>query len=144
MATVSTSGNKEIAREFTERVWNERDYDAFDELVAEDVVQHGGPMNEEMRGREAMREYVQMIHGAFPDFEATIEDQLAEEDMVVSRLTYRGTHEGEFMGFEPTGEMVETTGMVMGRIADGKNVETWTETDMVGMMQQLRVLPTPD
>ena len=52
MATVSTSENKEIAREFTERVWNDQDYGAFDELIAEDVIQHGGPMNDEMRGRE--------------------------------------------------------------------------------------------
>jgi predicted ester cyclase len=68
---------------------------------------------------------------------------IAEGDKVVTRFTMRGTHQGEFMGIAPTGRRVEMTGIDIIRFSDGKMVEHWGNTDDLGMMQQLGVIPEP-
>jgi predicted ester cyclase len=73
----------------------------------------------------------------------TVEDYLAEGDTVVSRWTGRGTHTGDLMGIAPTGEQVTVTGISIQRIANGKIVEAWSTYDMLGMFQQLGVVPMP-
>ena len=84
-----------------------------------------------------------MEFAAFPDLHSTVEYLIAEGDMVVSRFTMRGTHQGEFIGIPPTGKQVKVTGMVIHRFADGKIVEYWVKWDVLGMMQQLGVIPPP-
>lgn len=78
---------------------------------------------------------------AFPDGRWTIEDQVAEGDKVVTRFSFTGTHQGEFMGIAPTGKRVTTSGMVIDRIVEGKIVEEREEWDALGMMQQLGAVP---
>ena len=78
---------------------------------------------------------------AFPDLHMKIEDQIAEGDMVASRLTVHGTHKGEFMGMPPTGKQITITGTDIVHIKDGKAVERWGNFDDLGMMQQLGVIP---
>lgn len=71
----------------------------------------------------------------------TVEDLLAEGDKVVDRWTARGTHPGELIGIPPTGKEVTITGMDILRISNGKIAEIWHQEDMLGMMQQLGVIP---
>ena len=71
----------------------------------------------------------------------TIEDQIAERDKVVTRFTFRGTHQGEFMGVPATGKVVTVTGIYISRIAGGKCVEDWENLDMLGWLQQLGAIP---
>ncbi len=80
---------------------------------------------------------------AFPGNQLTVEDYLAEGDTVVSRWTGRGTHKGDLMGIAPTGKQVTVTGISIQRIANGKIVEEWSNYDMLGMLQQLGVVPMP-
>jgi predicted ester cyclase len=68
---------------------------------------------------------------------------IVEGDLVVIRETYRLTHQGEFQGLPPTGKDVSVTGTEIYRIVDGKFVEQWVEADMLGLMHQLGILPTP-
>jgi predicted ester cyclase len=68
---------------------------------------------------------------------------VAEGDMVVVHETYRLRHKGEFQGISPTGKEVSITGTEIYRIADGKFVGQWVEGDMLGLLQQLGILPTP-
>ena len=84
-----------------------------------------------------------LLFAAFPDIQYTVEALLAEGDKVVVRWTARGTHTGELMGIPPTGKQVTVTGVNIGRVANGRIVEEWGEFDMMGMMQQLGVVPTP-
>ncbi|WP_254536607.1 ester cyclase [Halomarina litorea] len=143
MAVSTIDQQKAHVREFNEAVFNGRDYDALDALVADDVVQHGGPGGEEVRGIGGMRAYFRMLHTAFPDLEATIEDQVAEGDLVATRYTYRGTHDGAFVGIPATHKPVTITGTVFTRIEDGKTVETWVNADVLGLMRQVGVF-SPD
>lgn len=81
---------------------------------------------------------------AFPDFHITPEDVIAEGERVVTHFTFSGTHDGKFMGIPATGKQFSITGIAIVRIADGKLVEWWENADVMGLMQQLGVLPTPE
>jgi predicted ester cyclase len=84
-----------------------------------------------------------MLFAAFPDQKWTIEELIAEGDKVVNRFTWRGTHQGNFLGIAPTGSQVEVKGVVIDRFADGKIADTRILMDNLGLMQQLGVVPTP-
>ena len=76
----------------------------------------------------------------FPDLHITIQDQIAENDLVATRYVMRGTHQGEFADIPPTGKQFTVTGIEMHRFADGKLVELWNVVDLLGMLQQLGVI----
>jgi steroid delta-isomerase-like uncharacterized protein len=90
-----------------------------------------------------MHQTVTMFLSAFPDLHWTIEDAVAEGNKVVLRLTARGTHRGAFQGIPPTGKQVTVTGIIISRLADGKIAEEWANRDVLGLLQQLGVVPVP-
>jgi steroid delta-isomerase-like uncharacterized protein len=136
---MSTEANKAVLQRFVEEVMNKKNLAAIDDLYAADAVEHvpGGPPLD----REGAKQFLAMLLTAFPDLHETIEDAIAEEDRVVTRSTYRGTHKGEFQGIPPTGKQVTITGIHLTRVADGKMVEDWANFDQLGMLQQLGVIP---
>ena len=84
-----------------------------------------------------MKSFVAEFRRAFPDFHDSIDIQVAEGDLVVTRFTSMGTHRGTFMGVEPTNRELVWTGISIDRISGDKIVESWAHWDMMGMMQQL-------
>lgn len=74
---------------------------------------------------------------AFPDLRAKIEDQMGEGDKVATRVTFQGTHKGEFRGIPPSGKSVSYTGIAIDRIRGGKVVEMWHEANIISLLQQL-------
>jgi len=132
--------NKAIMRGIVEEVINQKNLDLVDELYSTDYVYHFPP-NPEIHGAEGFKQYFATAFAAFPDFHITIEDMFAEGDKVVSRITARGTHEGEFMGIPPTGVQGTVTGIAIHRFASGKLVEDWENVDFLGLMQQFGVIP---
>jgi steroid delta-isomerase-like uncharacterized protein len=135
--------NKALVRRSFEEVFNQGNLDAVEEIFASDHVLHDPSSPEEIRGTEGMRHYVSMYRTAFPDLQQSIEDQFAEGEKVATRLTGRGTHQGDLMGIAPTGNRVEAPGIVINRISGGKIAESWANYDAMGMMQQLGVIPQP-
>jgi steroid delta-isomerase-like uncharacterized protein len=133
--------NKAVAKRFYD-AWNARDLDAFDEIVAPEAEDHD-PQNpfREMRGPAGAKRAAEMYHSAYSDGRINVHEQVAEGDLVVTRWTGTGTHDGELMGMPPTGKWVEIDGITIDRIADGKIVESWTCFDTLGMMQQLGAIP---
>lgn len=115
--------------------------DVLDEILAEDVVSHA-PLGEP-RGIPAHKEYEAPVHEAFPDFDVTFEDLVAEGDRVAMRLTIRATHEAELMGVAPTGEPIEFENVVFNRLVDGRIAERWVKPDLFGLMRQLGVVDDP-
>jgi steroid delta-isomerase-like uncharacterized protein len=136
---MSTEDNKAHVRRGFEAV-NQKNLAVFDELLTPDVVFHNASTT--MQGLEAYKQFLSMYMTAFPDLHFTIEDMIAEGDTVVARFTTRGTHQGNLMGIPPTGKQVSGTGMFIDRIVNGKGVEQWFNTDDLGLMQQLGVVPT--
>ena len=133
--------NKAVAKRFFD-AWNARDLDAFDEIIAPEAEDHD-PQNpfREMRGPAGAKRAAEMYHSAYSDGRFNVHEQLAEGDLVVTRWTGTGTHDGELMGMPPTGKWVEVDGITIDRIADGKIAESWTCFDTLGMMQQLGAIP---
>lgn len=130
---------RELLRQHTETVWNQGDLDAVDRFVAADYVEHDPSVEDRLDGPEAYRRNVEAFRSAFPDLEVTIEDSVVQDDRIAMRQSFSGTHEGEFMGIEPTGNEVESTSFLICRVEDGKIAETWVETDMLGLLEQLGV-----
>ena len=117
--------------------------DLFDEIFAPDFVQYGADPDQ-VSGVEELRQFFVMMRSGFPDFQVTIEDLFAAEgEKVVLRFTFRGTHQGEFMGVAPTGKRVTMAGIDIFRIADGKIAELWNQEDVLVMMRQIGAIPEP-
>jgi predicted ester cyclase len=71
----------------------------------------------------------------------TLEDEIAEGDKVITRGYFSGTHQGEFQGIPPTGKQIKVSYIDIWRVENGKLVENWIQMDMVGLLQQLGVIP---
>lgn len=80
-----------------------------------------------------------LLYAAFPDLHHKVEDQIAENDRVVSLVTVRGTHQGDFQGIAPKGKQMIITDIIIARIKGGKAVELWAQFDALGLLQQLGV-----
>ena len=135
--------NKEFARRWNEEIWDQQNLGVIDDLVADDFVGRDPSRPEPVRGPEGVREVVEILFSAFPDTQVDLEGVVAEGDRIAMRITASGTHEGEFMGIEPTGEEMEVSVMTFQRIEDGKAVEEWQTVDTLGMLQQLGVIELP-
>ena len=96
-----------------------------------------------LEGLEAWRQFTGPFVEAFPDLRLTVEDIMAEGDMVAARVAFDGTHRGEFQGIPPTGKEVAFTSIEVNRVVDGKGEEHWVEIDLLGLMQQLGAIPEP-
>jgi len=135
--------NKALIRRIFDEVVGQGRLEVADELAAPDYVVHepsvpGG----QMAGREAFKQFVQMYRSALPDIAVAIQDQIAEGDMVTTRFVMTGTHQGELMGIAPTDRHVTVTAIVIDRIQGGQVVETWGNSDTLGLLQQLGALPS--
>lgn len=139
----SVEDNKRIARRVPEDIATQRNMDLLEEVYAPDAVENGIFGEEPVRGIEEVRARLESVFEAFPDFSATVEEIIAEKDTVAMRVTLRGTHEGVFMGMEPTGESFEVQNMVFTHVEDGKITERWVLPDALGMFQQLGVVSPP-
>lgn len=137
---MSTEENKAIICRWIEECYNQGNLTVADELVATDYVNHSAPLGQ-TPGLDGEKQYAAMIRSAYPDFQMSIEDQIAEGDKVVTRYTARGTHQAEFLGIPSTGKQIVVTGIHIHRIAGGKVVEGWSEFDQLGALQQLGVVP---
>ncbi len=137
---MSAEANKALVRRFYEEI-NNGNLDAMDELVAEDYLDHNPPPIPGLPpGREGLKQSFRIFLEATPGYHR-IEDQLAEGDKVVTRLTSFGKHEGDLPGAPRTGNDMQMTSITIHRIAGGKLVEKWAEKDLIGFLQQIGVMP---
>ena len=114
----------------------------FDRFLATDYVDHNPPPVPVIaEAREAVKDYSAAFRAALADFHHVVEDQIAEGDKVVSRISAYGTHVGELLGVKPTGQRLTMTGIAIHRIADGRLAEHWSQIDLIGLLQRLGVVP---
>jgi steroid delta-isomerase-like uncharacterized protein len=128
--------NKAIARRFFELV-NDRNLEGLAEIIAPDAVDHDPQNPIQGRGPEVAQQVMGGYIQAFPDLRITVDDQIAEGDRVATRWTGTGTHQGDLMGIPGSGKQSTVTGISIDRIENGKVVESWTNWDTLGMLQQL-------
>jgi steroid delta-isomerase-like uncharacterized protein len=126
--------NKMVIRRFLADLDNDRS--AVDDFCAAHFVAHlpGMPGRTDTKG---FKEFVVALYKAFPDFHHVVEDQIAEGNTVVTRVTAVGTHKGDFQGMPATGHKVQVADIMITRIEDGKAVELWAQFDSLGLAQQI-------
>jgi steroid delta-isomerase-like uncharacterized protein len=130
--------NKAVARKLFEVALNRDNWDVYNQIHSKDFVAHAGKRS------AGLAEDLQSAKGwrlAFPDGQYTIDQIIAEGDMVMVRWTGRGTNTGEGNGLPATGKHIEVTGVTVLHIVGGKIVEEWNENDMLGLLRQLGLLP---
>jgi steroid delta-isomerase-like uncharacterized protein len=133
--------NKATFRRLVEGL-NQGNLDVYDEVVAPDFVNHSAPPGVPPT-REGWKQLAAMFRAAFPDLHFHIEDEIADGDLLTTRWTAHGTHQGELMGIPATGKEATIGGINIARFAGGKIMERWEEFDMMGMMVQIGVVPAP-
>jgi steroid delta-isomerase-like uncharacterized protein len=138
---MSTEHNKTLVRRVFEEGMNRNNPGVYDEVIAADYVNHDFPSP--APGAEGFRQVTAMFQAAFPDFHVTLEDEIADGNKVASRGYFTGTHKGDFMGIPATGKSVKVTYIDIWAVENGKLKENWVQMDMVGLMQQLGVIPAP-
>ena len=126
-------------------LWSTGDTARAGEILAANYVmhQHHDLDGSGDLGLDALLAFVAEFRHAFPDLEDRIDLQLAEGDLVCTRFTSTGTQRGPLRGIPATGKCASWTGTVIDRVRDGRIVESWGNWDMMGMLQQLGVLPKP-
>jgi steroid delta-isomerase-like uncharacterized protein len=129
-----------LVRRFVDEVQSGGNTDLIDEICSPEFVNHSAPPGLPA-DRGGIKIVTAMFRGAFPDSYFSVEDMIAEGDEVVTRKTFHGTHEGEFMGIPPSGRTVNVSLVDVVRISEGRVVEHWSVGDNLGMMQQLGVIP---
>lgn len=140
-APASAAANAALLERYMTRVWNDGEWDVARELVSDEMVVHGAGGQVVKQGPEGVIGLVAAWRTAFPDGRMTVHEYLAEGDVVADRMTWTGTHSGEFYGIAPTGRTVCCTSIGTDRIVGGIITEGWGELDMLGMMQQLGAVP---
>ena len=135
--------NKALAKRFYEEIFNKKNLNAIDELCAPNFVDHSA-MPGQAPGVKGLKDSFSMFMKAFPDMRVTLDEMIAERDVVAARFSGEGTHKGELFGTAPTGKKIKFNGIDMIRIRDGKAVEAWHQgDDMIGLMQLGVKLPMP-
>jgi predicted ester cyclase len=133
--------NKRLARRALEEIYARGEVERAAELVHPDFVDHEPAHDEGPTGPASVRSTVERLHGAFSELFFAVEDELAESDKVVQRVTMSGRHTGPLVGREPTGRRFAVRHVYIWRIADGKLIEHWGSRDDLGLLQQLGLLP---
>src|SRR5438105_608146 len=101
--------NKATVRRLVEEVQNRHQLERMEEFFDPDFINHleDSEQSSEFNALERAKIIFTQLFAAFPDLHATIQDQVAEGDKVVTHKIFRGTHQGAFMGVAPTGRQIE-------------------------------------
>lgn len=132
--------NKQLMTKLYE-AYNSKNFDNIAQYVAADYVEHSPMMPDQKPGVEGLKETYTMMSAAFPDFKVTANHMVAEGDFIAVHYSVTATQKGDFMGMPATGKTMNTEGIEIGRIANGKIVEHWEVFDAMKMMQQLGMIP---
>ena len=135
--------NKALVRYLIEEGLNKGNLGIADKHFTADYVVHIPGRTDLPTGAAAFQKVIGMWREAFPDFHMTIENLVAEGDLVANRFTTRGTHRAPLMGIPPTGKPMVVHGQELHRLAGGKVAETWVCDDVPSILIQLGVLPRP-
>ena len=132
---------KQAARRVFEAVFNQADFDLAQKLFTDDFIAHAFP---ELRGPDGVETIVTGFRESFSDIEWSIDHLFGEGAFVAVRWTARGTHDGEFRGYQPTGRRVEIPGTTIFRFEDDRVAEGWTVFERLGLLEQIGALDESD
>ena len=136
-----SDANKAMVRRFVEDVKNQRHLEQIGEIFHTDYHEHNGTVSSFGTGIEGYRNFLNHLFTAFPEDEVTIDEIVAEGDMVSYRGTETGTHKAEFLRIPATGRSATWTEIQFFRFRDGKVIEHWVDVDLFSWFTQLGIIP---
>ena len=134
--TTASDAAKTVVRRNTEEVQGKGNFDVFEELFANDFVDHTTQPGT-TPDKAGVRKLYTYMREAFPDFHAEIHWQLADGDCVTTYKTYHGTHEGPFLGVAPSHRKIHFETVDVMRVRNGKFTEHWGVANLLSLMQQI-------
>jgi predicted ester cyclase len=138
-ALKSSDAAKAVVRRNTEEVQSHGNFEVFDELFADSFIDHT-PQPNTTPDKAGVRKLYGYLREAFPDFHAKIHWQLSDGDRVVTYKTYYGTHEGDFLGVDPTHRKIHFETVDVMRVQHGQITDHWGVGNLFSLMQQLGAL----
>ncbi len=135
--------NKALFHRWFGEVWNKGNFAVAQEVIDGTMTVHGAGGQSVRQGPDGVADLVRTWRTAFPDGAMSIDDLIAEGDLVVARIVWRGTHTGDFYGTPPSGKKVRCSSIGIDRIREGKIAEGWGELNMLGLLQQVGAMPGP-
>ena len=134
-----SQANKELAKLWFEEVWNKGRREAIRELLASDAVIYDGGTT--VKGPEGFYEFFDRMRASFSNIRVSIDQAIAEDDTVCLRWSCTMTHSGSGLGFPATNKNLQTTGISIVRIKNGKFETGWQNWDMLGLIHQIKGEP---
>ena len=133
--------NKAMIRRFVEEVKNKRHLDQLGDIFRSDYKEHNATVSSFGPGVAGYKNFLNHLFTAFPEDTVTIDEIVAEGDMVVYRGTETGTHKAEFLRIPATGKSATWTEIQFFKIQEGKVIEHWVDVDIFSWFQQLGIIP---
>lgn len=130
------AAHRALVHRYYDELWNRWRLELAGELLAPDV-RFRGSLAVEVEGVEGFKGYVGLVRSAFPDFHNTVEELVVEDDRVVARLTYRGTHQGPLFDVPPTGRAVSYAGMALFRVTGGRIASGFVVGDTGRLLREI-------
>jgi len=127
--------NKAILNYLYEELWNKRNFSVLDEVFSPEV--HYQTPSMESHNLDELKNIVNGYFLAFHDAKMMVKDQIAKDDMVVTKFAFEGVHKGKLDELPPTGNKIKIEGIAVDRLVNGKIVDEWEVFDELGMMKQL-------
>lgn len=135
MNTTTIAQNKELVKGLYEHIINDRELDELDAIISPAFTGEKGD-----KGPQAYRNTVVDLLKSFPDIKFTVEEIIAEGDLVVARWSWKGTHTADFRGIPAGNKVVTNTALVMYKVQDGKITASWLQADRLSVLQQIGVV----
>jgi predicted ester cyclase len=126
-----------LVHDFYERIWNEGDLEAVNDLISEDFLFRGS-LGSEHRGRRAFTDYVKSVRGALSSYRCEILDCVTEEQQAFAKMCFSGLHVADFRGYYPTGLPVRWLGAALFRFGPSAITEVWVLGDLDGLDRLLK------
>jgi [ribosomal protein S18]-alanine N-acetyltransferase len=126
----------DLLQRYYEQLWNRWNFDLADELLTEDFVFRGS-LGNEIRGREAFKNYMRLVQSAFSDFHNDIEQSISSPPFLIARLRYSATHDGVLLGLQPTQKSVTYPGIAIFRVAKEQLAEGYVVGDRLTLFEQI-------
>jgi predicted ester cyclase len=126
-----------LVQAFYNRIWNDGDTGAADELLAADFIFRGS-LGAEMRGRAAFCDYVRMVRSALEPYRCDILECVTEDERAFAKMRFSGTHVGPFRGYAPTGMGVQWLGAALFRVQRPVIAELWVLGDLLALEGELK------
>jgi steroid delta-isomerase-like uncharacterized protein len=134
---MSAEQNMDIIRQAVQAV-NSRNLGLVPQFMAPNFKRHDlAGVFEEVIGREEVADLLQMLLRGLPDVQLNIERIFGTDEYVAAYLTVVGTHQGEFLGVQPSGKQIVFNQINLYRFEDGKITETWQLADLASILQQI-------